>query len=88
MSYLLECALRELTRRKWRSAAGVLGYLLAVATLVVLLGTLSASKAAANSAISRCVRLYRCGWKMAMVRCASRLWAAANVARTSVGWWA
>ena len=51
MSYLLECALRELTRRKWRSAAGVLGYLLAVATLVVLLGTLSASKAAANGVL-------------------------------------
>ena len=52
MSYLLECTLRELRRRKARTAVNVFGCALAVALVVVLLGLVSSAKSAANAVLT------------------------------------
>ena len=49
MHYQLMCAIGELRRRKWRTAANVLGYLLAVGIMVLLAGTALVSRTAANN---------------------------------------
>ena len=49
---VIRCASRELRRRKWRTAATVFGYLLAVAVTVMLVSALRLSRQSADAVLS------------------------------------